>query len=240
MNWNNWKNKYREISERLSLDENGDRKAANVLNRLLPEEALVIPKNMVKNESIIVFGAGPSLDDDLEKISQDDFSDKILITADGATSALLDYTIPDIVVTDLDGKVKDQIKAWKRGAWIFVHAHGDNIDKLKKFVPNFDERIIGTTQIKASSELYNFGGFTDGDRAAFIANELGASQIYLAGMDLGIEVGKYSQTEKSEQKIEKLQICKELLSWLSGELDANLVDITSGGNTIPQVPKKEL
>jgi len=35
--------------------------------------------------------------------------------------------------------------------------------------------------------VYNFGGFSDGDRAAFAADELGASSITLAGFDLDDE-----------------------------------------------------
>ncbi len=240
MNWNIWKDKYREISEELALDEDKDREAARVLSRLIPEEPLVSPKNMVENTDCIVFGAGPSLTQDLEKISRRNWFDKVLITADGATSALLDRKVPDIVVTDLDGNVEDQIKAWEKGAWIFVHAHGDNVEKLREFVPKFDERIIGTTQIEPHSKLYNFGGFTDGDRAAFVADELGASKIYLAGMDLGEEIGRYGETERPDQKLKKLEICKDLLSWMADELDVNVVNITSDGDNIPQIPEKEL
>jgi hypothetical protein len=32
--------------------------------------------------------------------------------------------------------------------------------------------------------VYNFGGFTDGDRAVFAADELGAERITLVGFDL--------------------------------------------------------
>ena len=42
-----------------------------------------------------------------------------------------------------------------------------------------------------TNNVYNFGGFTDGDRSVFLAEELGASQIILVGMDLGNKIGKY-------------------------------------------------
>ena len=37
--------------------------------------------------------------------------------------------------------------------------------------------------------VYNFGGFTDGDRSVFWAEEFGAKEIILIGMDFGIHIG---------------------------------------------------
>ena len=59
-----------------------------------------------------------------------------MICADGAVTALLEEEIiPDIVVTDLDGKIEDIIDSNKNGAVMVVHAHGNNMENIKKYVP---------------------------------------------------------------------------------------------------------
>ena len=63
-----------------------------------------------------------------------------------------------------------------------VHAHGDNMEALGKEVPRL-KRVIGTTQSKPLKNVYNFGGFTDGDRGVFLAKEMGARSITLIGFD---------------------------------------------------------
>jgi hypothetical protein len=191
---------------------------------------------LIKGKECIVLGAGPSLDDDLEKLEQAGFLNKTLIAADGATSAVLEYRNPEIIATDLDGVVNDQLEAWQRGSWMVVHAHGDNIAQVRKIAPKLKERVVGTTQVEPFGRLYNFGGFTDGDRAAFMAHELEAKKIYLAGMDLGSKIGEHSGDKDVKRKITKLKICGELLAWLAGELGAKLINLTSHGEPIPNVP----
>ena len=188
----------------------------------------------------VVLGAGPSLDEDLEKLERRGWMDKSLISADGATSALLKYRPPDIIVTDLDGNVGDQLDAWSHGSWLVLHAHGDNLDQIRKVAPRIDRRVLGTTQVEPFGKLFNFGGFTDGDRAAFMAHELGASRIYLVGMDLGTEIGRHSGDKDIGRKLVKLAICKELLAWLAGELGAKLINLTARGEDIPNVPREAL
>ncbi|MCJ7720329.1 MAG: DUF115 domain-containing protein, partial [Candidatus Hadarchaeum sp.] len=206
------------------------------LGKLLPEPELAGLKNLVRGHECIVLGSGPSLEIDLERLKRADFLDKTIITADGATSAVLKFRNPGIIVTDLDGNVGDQLDAWRLGSWVVVHAHGDNIAQVRKIAPKLKERVIGTTQVEPFGKLYNFGGFTDGDRAAFMAHELGASKIYLAGMDLGMRIGKHSGDKDLSRKLIKLKICKELLAWLAGELGANIVNLTTHGESIPNVP----
>jgi uncharacterized Rossmann fold enzyme len=148
-----------------------------------------------------------------------EFSNKLLVTADGATSALLKYKlIPHIIVTDLDGDVLDQIKANLHGSIVIIHAHGDNIDKITKYISEFKGRIIGTTQTKPGvfENLHNFGGLTDGDRAVFLANHFSAEKITLIGFDFNNEIGKYSFAENKDIKLKKkkLKWCKRLIDSL--------------------------
>jgi len=240
MLWELWHPWYEKIVRRLNLNKKADESATKMLNDLLPKLDIRKLASLVKGKECIALGAGPSLDDDLKKLERAGFLNKTLIAADGATSAVLEYRNPEIIATDLDGNVDDQLEAWRRGSWIVVHAHGDNIAQIRKIVPKLKERVIGTTQVEPFSKLYNFGGFTDGDRAAFMAHELGASKIYLAGMDLETEIGRYLGDKDRKRKLIKLAICKELLSWLARELGANVTNLTSKGEEIPNVRREEL
>jgi len=240
MRWQLWKPRYDRIVERLGLGKRADEGAASVLDSFLPIPNIRGLEDVIRGRECIIFGAGPSLDVDLEKLERAGYLSKVLIAADGATSAVLRYRRPEIIVTDLDGKLEDQLEAWRRGAWLVVHAHGDNVAQVCDIAPKLKERVIGTTQVEPFGKLFNFGGFTDGDRAAFMAWELGASKIYLAGMDLGTRIGKHSGDKDTERKFVKLEICGELLAWLAGELGAKLVNLTSGGEPIPFVPRKTL
>jgi len=77
------------------------------------------------------------------------------------------------------------------------------------------------------NNVYNFGGFTDGDRSVFLAEELGASQIILVGMDLGNEIGKYyskSTVQDSELKKAKMKVAKRLLAMLAVRTRSELFD----------------
>lgn len=220
MKWKEWEPFYLRIAHEMGYSIEEDKKAAEILRALLLEgDEYVLWEELavVVEKKTYVFGAGPSLELALEEF---DFSDGTLITADGATTALLDAgIIPDIVVTDLDGRISDLKLANDRGAFMVVHAHGDNIDKLNVYVPLFS-RILGTCQTEPLDIVYNFGGFTDGDRAAFLAEALGAREITLVGFDFGKTVGKWSKPflkEHSpawESKRKKLEFAKELLTWL--------------------------
>ena len=236
MRWEIWRPWYDRIVRELVLNQKADQDAAGMLGKLLPEPELAGLENLIHGRECIVLGAGPSLEIDLERLERVGFLDKTIITADGATSAVLKFRNPEIIVTDLDGNVDDQLDAWRLGSWMVVHAHGDNITRLREIALKLKERVIGTTQVEPPKKLFNFGGFTDGDRAAFMAHELGASKIYLAGMDLGMRIGKHSGDKDLSRKLIKLKICKEMLAWLAGELGANIVNLTTHGESIPNVP----
>jgi hypothetical protein len=143
--------------------------------------------------------------------------------------------VPDVIVTDLDGIVGDIVSAQQQGSMIVIHAHGDNIEQLKKFVPEFSA-AVGSTQVAPRPNVYNFLGFTDGDRAAFLAAVMGAKTIVLAGMDFGSTVGKYSkqQVMSLAVKREKLRISRELLEWLAKQTkgDVRLYNLTANGEKI--------
>jgi len=218
MFYKDWKPIYDKIAKDLNISKNADKQAANILNKLLKKNSNEKLNDIINGREVVIFGAGPSIESFLESY-KNIISDKIKITADGATSALIENNIlPDIIVTDLDGNISDQINANSKGSITIIHAHGDNIDKIKKFVPKFKGNIIGSTQIDPSNyeNINNFGGFTDGDRAIFLADYFKAKIIYLIGFDFNGKIGKYSFSEYKDKnlKLKKLKWCKYLIDVL--------------------------
>ncbi|HIE14217.1 TPA: DUF115 domain-containing protein [Candidatus Bathyarchaeota archaeon] len=227
-----WMAKYLEIARTMSYDIQRDREAVKKLAEILISNRISPPlhelKRLLFKRPSIVFGAGPSLDRQLDRIIQNSFRSlrvATLISANGATQALIEREIfPQIIVTDLDGDINSIFKAAKRNSIIIVHAHGDNIERIEDVLVKListTKRIIGTTQVEPIYPVQNFGGFTDGDRAVFLATTFGSSFIIMVGMDFGNVVGKRSkpwfrsEVPASKSKLKKLQIAFKLISWLT-------------------------
>jgi uncharacterized Rossmann fold enzyme len=222
MEYKDWKPIYKKIINDFNFSLANDINSAKILNNLLKDKDNLISINklnsLINNKEIIIFGAGRSLEVAIKK-NRKKMTNKLIISADGATSALIENNIlPDIIVTDLDGKVSDQIKANDKGSILVIHAHGDNIDKIKKIIPKFKGLITGTTQTNPESygRIHNFGGFTDGDRAVFLSVHFNAKKIYLAGFDYDGKIGVYSFPDFKDKKLKlkKLKWCKFLISSL--------------------------
>ena len=220
MNFTTWKPFYKKIVADFNFSITDDERAASLLNVLLKKKSSAINKlkDLIDCKDMFIFGAGPSLESSIIK-HKNRFANSVIITADGATSALMKHNIsPDVIVTDLDGNIADQRQANSEGSVVVVHAHGDNIEQIKKEVPNFKGSLVGTTQTdpRPYSRLYNFGGFTDGDRAAYLADYFHAKSIWLVGFDFTDEIGIYSFAEykNKDVKLKKLQWCKKLLDAL--------------------------
>ena len=237
-----WVNEYTRIAGELDLDKDADREAAEVLDSLV-QKAEINRLRVIGGKIAIVFGAGPSLPEDVRMVKSGKLHrDKkvVLIAADGAVKTLLDRgVVPAINVTDLDGNLEAIKKANSKGTVTVVHAHGDNVHRLIDVVPELKEPI-GTTQTKATGKVHNFGGFTDGDRAVFLADRFGAELIVLAGMDFGDEIGRFSGSYDKEmklKKLKKLQIGKDLLERLAMESRAGILNLTSGGEDLVGIPR---
>ena len=232
-----WEKYYNEILDDFGFSRENDEKSAKLLDEILSVEGCLTLDELSGivgfSDKFIVFGAGPSLKEHVELLKNDyDLKQYVLISADGATSALIEERIaPDIVATDLDGKIDDILLANIRGANIVVHAHGDNIDKINDLTAFFNN-VLGTTQSQPIGNLYNFGGFTDGDRAIFLAVALGASKIILAGMDFGEMVTKYSRpnlpnklARADEFKKKKLMYAEKLTNWIKENEKVKIIDL---------------
>ena len=90
--------KYHEILNEFDYDKSKEIRSANILNSILKTRlGLNRLEKKIKNKTVFVIGAGPSLDHSLQKIKK--FKNFTKIVADGATRALIENRImPDIVV----------------------------------------------------------------------------------------------------------------------------------------------
>ena len=232
-----WEKYYTEILDDFGFSRENDEKSARLLDEILSEEGCLTLDELGEftcfSDKFIIFGAGPSLKEHVTFLKENcNLKDYVLLAADGATTALVDEKIaPDIIATDLDGNLDDILIANFRGANIVIHAHGDNIEKIAQLTPFFTS-ILGTTQSQPIGNLYNFGGFTDGDRALFLAVALGASQITLAGMDFGDTVTRYSRpniktdTAKADDfKRKKLQYAEKFTQWIIDNENVEIINL---------------
>ncbi|MCQ8902745.1 MAG: DUF115 domain-containing protein [Methanothrix sp.] len=203
MRFDEWERIYGKILEDLGFSRSRDEEAARVLSSLLrsaDQVSLEEIDQIIRGRDVVVCGNAPCLRDDIGKIGPSD----VVVAADGATSVLLEHAVlPDLIVTDLDGYMPDILEANRRGSMVVVHAHGDNIEKLMEYVPHL-RRILGTTQAHPLENVHNFGGFTDGDRAVFLAVEFKPRSIRLIGFDL-------EDQNVTPRKMKKLQWARRLI-----------------------------
>lgn len=175
-----WEPYYVEIRKDFGFSQDADESVARELDAILggtrqTDETL---RAMIENQEVTVAGNGPDLAAELGDARG------ILMTADEATSVCLGRGLePAVIVTDLDGAVPDQVKANDQGAIAVVHGHGDNGPAVRKWAPLFAGPTVATTQSRPAGGLRNFGGFTDGDRAVYLADHFGAARIRLVGFD---------------------------------------------------------
>lgn len=237
MDFGTWEIFYKEILDDFGFSREGDEASAKLLDEILSSEGCLTLEDLHEivgfSDKFIVFGAGPSLKEHIKQVKEDyDLKNYVLVAADGATTAMVEEKlIPDIVATDLDGRMDDILLANLRGANIVVHAHGDNISEISKFT-SFFNNVLGTTQSQPVGNLYNFGGFTDGDRAIFLSVALGASEIILAGMDFGDIVTKYSRPnipdilgKADDIKKKKLEYAEKFTNWISEKENVKLINL---------------
>lgn len=237
MEFGQWSIYYKEILDDFGFSREDDENTAQVLDEILSQEGCLTLDDLSKivgfSDKHIVFGAGPSVKKHIQFVKKEfDLKNYVLIASDGATSALIEEKVaPDIIVTDLDGNMDDILLANLRGANMVVHSHGDNLKQIVQFTPFFTN-VLGTTQSQPVGNLYNFGGFTDGDRAIFLSVALGACEIHLAGMDFGEIVTKYSRPNlpdivgpADEIKRKKLQYAEQFTNWIADNEDVNIIKL---------------
>jgi uncharacterized Rossmann fold enzyme len=246
---------YLSILEDFDFDYQMDIKARDFLSQILRikknkwdlERNLICIKDLIQSKkSILIYGCGPSLERSvsyiINKLGIKIFKKWLNFTADGAIRLLRKNNIEvDGNFTDLDGISKNDFRYSK---FNIVHAHGDNIKKLKYFKKEIllFNNIIPTSQVEPIRDIVNPGGFTDGDRILFFLKSflLPEQSIYLIGMDFDRIVGKYSKLfmikdeKASPIKVKKLIYAKNLIEWLASKIKNQIFLINS------EVPSKIL
>jgi uncharacterized Rossmann fold enzyme len=244
---------YFKIRNDFNFDYQKDQDARDLLSNILREkggewcleEILSSFMQLIHNKKhIFIYGCGPSLEETVKYIHKNQdknyYKNAVNLVADGAARLLIKKNIPiNAIFTDLDGiKIAD----FDKSEYVIVHAHGDNIARLKYFKKEilFFPNVIGTTQVKPVENLVNSGGFTDGDRILFFIASLliPTHELYLIGMDFNDIVGKYSKPEIERNqvadivKLKKLQYGLKLIEWLLLQIKNPVYIVNSKTETV--------
>ncbi|QYZ78973.1 DUF115 domain-containing protein [Methanofollis formosanus] len=206
MKFEEWEPLYEEILAYFAFEREGDEEAARVLAGLLSRDDLPALRALIEGKTVTVCGNAPCLPDEIEEI------EGTVLAADAAAEVLAARGVrPDAVFTDLDGATDVLIEMNRAGTIVVVHAHGDNIPLVRNWTPRFVGPLVGTTQAAPFGRIHNFGGFSDGDRAAFTAHALGATAVRFVGFDL-------DDTGVDPVKRGKLAWARRLLALLGHDL----------------------
>lgn len=206
MEFEEWEPVYEAIRRDFGYDRAADERARDVLASLTgPFDCSRL--SSVRGASVAIAGAGPSLAEpkSLEQARRAD----VVFAASTAADALEDRGVAvDCLVTDLDKNPETVCRLTERGTPVAVHAHGDNVPALRAVVPRCSEGfVLPTTQVEPRDPVRNFGGFTDGDRAAFLADHFGAAHLRFVGWDV-------DDPTVTRSKARKLEWAERLLYWL--------------------------
>lgn len=206
MNFDTWEPVYEAILADMGYERSADEAARDELAALLADSTTIDPgSHSFAGETVAIAAPGPGLSPTSAGLR----SATRVVAAGVAADRLRDQGVSvDWVVTDLDGHPDRVGEFTRNGVPVVVHAHGDNRDRLAEYVPTYDpEAVLPTTQAAPAGSVSNFGGFTDGDRAAFLADSLGADRLVFPGWEL---------TDRSVgvAKRRKLRWAARLLLWL--------------------------
>jgi len=206
MNFETWEPVYEAILADFGYDRGADERARDVLYDLLADaETLGLHTMDVAGTTVAIAGAGPTLESDLGTVQSAD----VVFAASTAADRLRQRGVAvDCLVTDLDKEPETAIRLSEEGIPVAIHAHGDNVEAVREVVPRTDtDAVIPTTQAAPRPPVWNFGGFTDGDRAAFLADSLGAADLTFPGWS-------FDDPSVGPEKARKLRWAQRLLYWL--------------------------
>jgi len=207
MKFDEWEPVYEAILRDFGYDRAGDERGRDLLASLLETSLDPDDLSIGRDATVAVAGAGPSLETDraLERARAAD----AVVAASTAVDTLASHGIEaDCMVTDLDKNPETVVDLTGRGVPVAVHAHGDNLEAIREVVPDCDAAaVLPTTQAAPRGPVGNYGGFTDGDRAAFLADHLDAASLIFVGWD-------FDDPAVDPMKAHKLEWAERLLVWL--------------------------
>lgn len=204
MNFDEWEPAYEAILADFGYPRATDERARDELG------ALVVPFDLTRLEvvagaTVAIAGGAETLRDELDVAAEAD----VVIAASTAADVLLDAGIAvDLMTTDLDKNPETGVELTEAGIPVAIHAHGDNLDAIEEWVPQHStEHVLPTTQAAPRPPVENFGGFTDGDRGAFLADHFGAGRLVFPGWN-------FDDPTVDADKRRKLDWAARLLGWL--------------------------
>ncbi|APE95556.1 6-hydroxymethylpterin diphosphokinase MptE-like protein [Halodesulfurarchaeum formicicum] len=226
MDYAAWEPIYERIVADFGYDPTEDRAARDVLSELV--EPFEFDRLDFRGRTVAVAGGSDTLESELDVLRDADRT----VAASGAAAVMEAAGIrPDLVVTDLDKTPETAISLSRAGVPVAAHAHGDNVPAVREYVPRFDgESVFGTTQVEPLDNVYNFGGFTDGDRAAFLADHLGADTLRFPGWD-------FDDPTVSSEKAHKLRWAARLLGCLERRRNEQFPVLDGRRESIADVPQ---
>jgi uncharacterized Rossmann fold enzyme len=206
MDFDTWEPVYTAILADMGYDRTGDERARDRLASFVGDRPTAAPPaDAVSELTVAVAAPGPTLSASIDRVEAAD----AVFAAGTAADQLLERGLdPDWIVTDLDGHPERVPAFTRRDATVAVHAHGDNVGLIESVVPECNlSSVLPTTQAAPVGPVRNVGGFTDGDRAAFLADALGAARLTFPGWDL-------EDPTVGPEKRAKLRWAARLLYWL--------------------------
>ena len=218
MEYRTWAPHYERIRAEFRFEFAREEVAADRLASLLPESARTDPlprlRALLRGREVVVVGLAPSAGPPPLGRRPATEVPVALVCADGAAAACLaSGLVPTVIVTDLDGPVPSEVSANGRGSVVVVHAHGDNVPALEEWVPQFPGDLAGSWAGPPRGPLLDVGGFTDGDRGAYLAEHCGARRVLLWGFDFD----RVDEPEgpKRTRKLAKLAWARRSLEFLA-------------------------
>ena len=240
MEYAEWAPQYRRIAAEFAFPFAGEEAAAFELVGLLPPEAREAAGERLRarldGRTAIVVGLAPGGGAPrLDRLPPEPRRPAILAADGAAERCLRAEIVPDVVVTDLDGPVPAEVTSNARGALLLVHAHGDNRSRLREWVPEFPGPLAGSWAGPPRHGLVDFGGFTDGDRAVFLAEALGATRILL----VGFEFDRVDEPDPilASRKRAKLAWARRLVDLLAQRGRCPILTWPAEGPPVPYAPQ---
>jgi uncharacterized Rossmann fold enzyme len=225
MNFEAWEPVYESILSDFGYPRSGDERARDAIAEYATPFDL--DRLDAAGDTVAVVGAAPSLPEEVDRVGA---ADQVFAASTAADVVRAAGFAVDLVVTDLDKNPETALELTEAGTPVAAHAHGDNIPLVEEWVPRLDPAgTLATTQASPVDAVYNFGGFTDGDRAAFLADAVGAAELRFVGWE-------FDDPTVGAEKVRKLRWAERLLHLLErrrGERFAVLDGRREGIDPIP-------
>ncbi|MFB6354670.1 MAG: 6-hydroxymethylpterin diphosphokinase MptE-like protein [Halobacteriales archaeon] len=222
-----WEPVYAAILDDFGYDRAADERARDRLAELATPFAERRLAALFEGATVAVAGGAATLADELGPARSAD----VVVAASAAADVLIAADVGvDCVVTDLDKSPATAVELAARGVPVAVHAHGDNGPAVERWVPRFDAaNLLPTTQAAPVGPVRNYGGFTDGDRGAFLADHFGAARLSFPGWD-------FDDRSVGAEKARKLAWAERLLAWLERRRDERFAVLDGRRAAIEPVP----